>query len=580
MHHAIWHLIFRKRGEIWRGGFDSFEFTRLRRAFARGAPFFSPFVGCGCVFRLPSSVFSFSGGRRKIGTGRPPLLSLASLFPLLLFLGWDVVPALGRPYVRDVSRVCNAVATGDLTQKITVPVQGDLMVQLKKRSGEGEGNKGGSFIGSGEIGEGRGAAGCLRGVGVQGVFGAGAEDDGRGRRTAPSRAYARGRVLVAGAGAGEHARAGAVDGRRRAFFSCAGGATGCVCGYPRCSRRTGGGAGAGAFRWEREPEAAAGRADVRRGFSVREERRGACAVTPVARVARGVELELEPFGGSASQRRLPVVRTYGAVFGRGVINTMVDNLGHFATEVTRVSRDVGTEVQAQRTTGGVAAYDATPADGHAYRSRLPFVRTCGRAAGFFCVGGATGCVCGYRCRSPGFERAGEGRDAILVLRGTPAPSREYARGRVRVESQRCMTHRRMDGRTRGVCSGGDVYLSAPGRLALSANGLRPRSGQWSLRRRFDDCTRSFFGASRWEGARTPRPFAPVRSISSDRCMKTTASGSSAVGRCLKELNGPGRWIIQVTGWVIDFQSGNHAIAFDLLDEIQPGSLAVVRIRVI
>ncbi|KAJ7717457.1 hypothetical protein B0H16DRAFT_1610951, partial [Mycena metata] len=34
--------------------------------------------------------------------------------------------------VRDVSRVCNAVAPGDLTQKITVPVQGDLMVQLKK----------------------------------------------------------------------------------------------------------------------------------------------------------------------------------------------------------------------------------------------------------------------------------------------------------------------------------------------------------------------------------------------------------------------------------------------------------------
>ncbi|KAJ6550852.1 hypothetical protein DFH09DRAFT_1262703 [Mycena vulgaris] len=34
--------------------------------------------------------------------------------------------------VRDVARVCNAVATGDLTQKIIVPVQGDLMVQLKK----------------------------------------------------------------------------------------------------------------------------------------------------------------------------------------------------------------------------------------------------------------------------------------------------------------------------------------------------------------------------------------------------------------------------------------------------------------
>ncbi|KAF8180972.1 hypothetical protein K438DRAFT_1193054 [Mycena galopus ATCC 62051] len=33
--------------------------------------------------------------------------------------------------IRDISRVCNAVAAGDLTQKITVPAQGDLMVQLK-----------------------------------------------------------------------------------------------------------------------------------------------------------------------------------------------------------------------------------------------------------------------------------------------------------------------------------------------------------------------------------------------------------------------------------------------------------------
>ncbi|KAJ7833181.1 hypothetical protein B0H13DRAFT_2111321 [Mycena leptocephala] len=33
--------------------------------------------------------------------------------------------------VSDVSRVCKAIAAGDLTQKITVPVHGDLMVQLK-----------------------------------------------------------------------------------------------------------------------------------------------------------------------------------------------------------------------------------------------------------------------------------------------------------------------------------------------------------------------------------------------------------------------------------------------------------------
>ncbi|KAJ7021833.1 hypothetical protein C8F04DRAFT_1273243 [Mycena alexandri] len=46
--------------------------------------------------------------------------------------GMNALEELRLLKVRDVSRVCNAVATGDLTQKITVPVQGDLMVQLKK----------------------------------------------------------------------------------------------------------------------------------------------------------------------------------------------------------------------------------------------------------------------------------------------------------------------------------------------------------------------------------------------------------------------------------------------------------------
>ena len=32
---------------------------------------------------------------------------------------------------QDVARVCNAVARGDLSQKITVPVQGVVMVQLQ-----------------------------------------------------------------------------------------------------------------------------------------------------------------------------------------------------------------------------------------------------------------------------------------------------------------------------------------------------------------------------------------------------------------------------------------------------------------
>jgi osomolarity two-component system sensor histidine kinase NIK1 len=36
-----------------------------------------------------------------------------------------------KTQVQDVARVCNAVARGDLSQKITVHVQGVVMVQLK-----------------------------------------------------------------------------------------------------------------------------------------------------------------------------------------------------------------------------------------------------------------------------------------------------------------------------------------------------------------------------------------------------------------------------------------------------------------
>ncbi|KAJ7191378.1 hypothetical protein GGX14DRAFT_39908 [Mycena pura] len=48
--------------------------------------------------------------------------------------GMDAVEELRllKEQLRDVSRVCKAVAMGDLTQEITVPVQGDLMVELKK----------------------------------------------------------------------------------------------------------------------------------------------------------------------------------------------------------------------------------------------------------------------------------------------------------------------------------------------------------------------------------------------------------------------------------------------------------------
>lgn len=37
-----------------------------------------------------------------------------------------------KAQVRDIARVCNVVAGGDLSQKITVPVQGAVLVRLKE----------------------------------------------------------------------------------------------------------------------------------------------------------------------------------------------------------------------------------------------------------------------------------------------------------------------------------------------------------------------------------------------------------------------------------------------------------------
>ena len=37
-----------------------------------------------------------------------------------------------KTQVQDVSRVCQAVARGDLSQKITLPVKGNVMIQLKE----------------------------------------------------------------------------------------------------------------------------------------------------------------------------------------------------------------------------------------------------------------------------------------------------------------------------------------------------------------------------------------------------------------------------------------------------------------
>ena len=37
-----------------------------------------------------------------------------------------------KTQVQDVSSVCQAVARGDLSQKVTLPVEGNVMIQLKE----------------------------------------------------------------------------------------------------------------------------------------------------------------------------------------------------------------------------------------------------------------------------------------------------------------------------------------------------------------------------------------------------------------------------------------------------------------
>ena len=56
--------------------------------------------------------------------------ALLSIYELVPFPGTPI-PRSEGPTVQDVARVCNAVARGDLSQKITVVVQGVVMVQLK-----------------------------------------------------------------------------------------------------------------------------------------------------------------------------------------------------------------------------------------------------------------------------------------------------------------------------------------------------------------------------------------------------------------------------------------------------------------
>ncbi|KAG8726851.1 hypothetical protein FRC11_014361, partial [Ceratobasidium sp. 423] len=72
-------------------------------------------------------------GEHEGDTGSPLVLPPGPLSAAAFESGMSAVEELKllKAQVQDVARVCKAVAEGDLSQKITVPVQGPVMVQLK-----------------------------------------------------------------------------------------------------------------------------------------------------------------------------------------------------------------------------------------------------------------------------------------------------------------------------------------------------------------------------------------------------------------------------------------------------------------
>lgn len=88
-----------------------------------------PTCGKAITDAFTMSRFSFSGSP----SGSPLVVPPGPLAAAAFESGLSAVEELRllKTQVQDVARVCEAVARGDLSQKITVPVQGVVMVQLK-----------------------------------------------------------------------------------------------------------------------------------------------------------------------------------------------------------------------------------------------------------------------------------------------------------------------------------------------------------------------------------------------------------------------------------------------------------------
>lgn len=88
---------------------------------------------CGKVITDSMTMSKISSTFTGSPSGSPLVVPPGPLAAAAFESGMSAVEELRllKAQVQDVARVCNAVARGDLSQKITVPVQGVVMVQLK-----------------------------------------------------------------------------------------------------------------------------------------------------------------------------------------------------------------------------------------------------------------------------------------------------------------------------------------------------------------------------------------------------------------------------------------------------------------
>ncbi|KAK0444528.1 two-component histidine kinase Le.nik1-like protein [Desarmillaria tabescens] len=89
---------------------------------------------CGTRTTDPRTIHKISSFSTRISSGSPSVVTIGGPLDIAARVsGMSAVEELKllKDQVQDVARVCNAVANGDLSQKITVEVRGEVMVKLK-----------------------------------------------------------------------------------------------------------------------------------------------------------------------------------------------------------------------------------------------------------------------------------------------------------------------------------------------------------------------------------------------------------------------------------------------------------------